>query len=286
MINNKLKALKKYFSGKPNISAAFLFGSQAKNYAGRISDWDIAVYFKPQKNQGGVEWEDTDKPYPDENKTWDDLVDILKTDNVDLVVLNRSPSSIAASAISEGVAIIIKDRKLFLDFMLLSLRQAEDYAHFVDSFYAISQRSSSLSQRDREKLKKIIDFLSQEVSFQEYFSKFDFNGYQDPHHRRDIERWVENMINSAIDIGEVILASEKKRIPDYYKDVFVQLGLLPKFRQMDVAKFTGWVKLRNILAHEYLDLKWQKISAFAQECKIHFEVFLDAAKEFLERDRP
>jgi uncharacterized protein YutE (UPF0331/DUF86 family) len=111
--------------------------------------------------------------------------------------------------------------------------------------------------------------------------KFYFNGYQDPHKRRDIERWMENMINSAIDTGGVILASEKKKIPDYYKDVFVQLGLLPRFREMDAAKFTGWVKLRNILAHEYLDLKWQKISGFAQERKMHFELFLDAAKEFL-----
>ncbi|MDO8662272.1 MAG: DUF86 domain-containing protein [Candidatus Omnitrophota bacterium] len=281
MLNKSIAILKKYFLNKPDISAAFLFGSQAKTYAGKISDWDIAVYFWPKEDKSEIEWEEAGKAYPGENKIWDDLVDILKTDNVDLVVLNRAPANIAASAISEGRALVIKDRKAFLDFMLVTMRQAEDYSDFVDTYYKISQRSSSLGQRDREKLKKIIDFLSHEVSSQEYFSKFDFNGYQDAHKRRDIERWVENMINSAIDIGEVILASEKKKIPDYYKDVFVQLGLLPQFRQMDVAKFTGWVKLRNILAHEYLDLKWQKISSFAQECKTHFAVFLEAAKEFL-----
>lgn len=70
------------------------------------------------------------------------------------------------------------------------------------------------------------------------------------------------MINSAIDIGEVILASEKKKIPDYYKDIFVQLGLLPQFKSINVEKWTGWVKLRNILAHEYVDIKWQRIEEF------------------------
>ena len=72
MINNYLKALKEYFSAQPDISAAFLFVSRAKNYAGKISDWDIAVYFKPQESTGEVEWENTDKLYPEENRIWDD----------------------------------------------------------------------------------------------------------------------------------------------------------------------------------------------------------------------
>lgn len=275
-----IKQLERYFTDRPDVLAAFLFGSQAKNTAGKISDWDIAVYFKPQ-GSGQVEWEETNKDYSQENKIWDDLVDILKTDNVDLVVLNRAPSNIAASVISEGIPLIIKDRKLFLDFMLLTMRQAEDYSNFVDSYYEISQRATSLSPRDKEKLKKIIDFLEQEISFYDYFSAFTFVDYQDAHKRRDIERWVENMINSAIDTGEIILASQRKKIPDYYKDIFVQLGLLPQFQSLDIGRFTGWIKLRNILAHEYLDIKWQKVDSFVKDSREHFQGFLESAKKFL-----
>jgi len=89
------------------------------------------------------------------------------------------------------------------------------------------------------------------------------------------------MINSAIDIGEIILALEKKKIPDYYRDVFVQLGLLPQFSLLDVEKFTGWVKLRSILAHEYLDIKWRRINDFATESRPHFGSFIEGAKKFL-----
>ncbi len=278
-MKREIKQLERYFSNRPDVLAAFLFGSQAKNTAGKISDWDIAVYFKPEES-GQVEWEEVDKDYTQGNKIWDDLIDILKTENVDLVVLNRAPSNIAASAI-KGIPLVIKDRKTFLDFALRVLRQAEDYFQFVDGYYEISQRSSSLSLEDREKLNRIISFLEEEMSLYDYFTPFLFGHYQDVHKRHEVERWVENIINSAIDVGEIILASEKKRIPDYYKDIFIQLGLLPQFKSLNVEKFTEWIKLRNILAHEYLDIKWQKINGFIKESGPYFREFLESAKMFL-----
>jgi uncharacterized protein YutE (UPF0331/DUF86 family) len=35
------------------------------------------------------------------------------------------------------------------------------------------------------------------------------------HKRRDVERWVENMVNSSIDIGRIIISPLKRRVPDY-----------------------------------------------------------------------
>lgn len=278
-MKKEISQLKKYFNKREDITAAFLFGSQAKKTAGKLSDWDIGVYFKPNV-PGEIEWEETDKNYPQENKVWDDIIDILKTENVDLVVLNRAASNIAASAV-RGVPLIIRDRGIFLDFALRVSRQAEDYYQFVDEYYEISQRSSSLSVHDKEKLEKIVFFIEEEINLYSYFSSFELKDYHDIHKRHEVERWVENMINSAIDTGEIILASERKRIPDYYKDIFVQLGLLPQFKSINVEKFTGWVKLRNILAHEYLDIKWHKIEDFIKNSNVQFKDFLESAKKFL-----
>lgn len=278
-MKKEVKILSKYFSKNPDIFFAFLFGSQTKKIAGRLSDWDIAVYFKPQ-TQREIEWEETDKYYPQEDKIWNDLVDICKTDNVDFVVLNRAPANIALSAV-RGIPLVIRERRIFLDFLLRISRQAEDYHKFVDDYYEIMQRSSSLSLEDKEKLKKIISFLEEEIGLYDYFSSFTVKEYEDIHKRHEVERWVENMVNSAIDVGEVILASEKKKIPDYYKDIFVQLGTLPQFKSIDKETFTRWVKLRNILAHEYLDIKWQRINEFAKNCLPHFKNFMESAKKFL-----
>ncbi|TSC77491.1 MAG: hypothetical protein G01um101433_565 [Parcubacteria group bacterium Gr01-1014_33] len=49
-------------------------------------------------------------------------------------------------------------------------------------------------------------------------------------------------------------------------------------------KFGGWVKLRNVLAHEYLDIKWKRIERFIQESEPYMRQFIKAAKQFLERE--
>ncbi len=277
-MKREIKRLKAYFSQRQDIIFAFLFGSQAEKIAGKISDWDIAVYFRPQKHS--LEWEETECRYPEEDKVWSDLVSLFKTDNVDLIVLNRAPANIAASALS-GIPLVIKERGLFLDFMLITMRQAEDYGQFVDDYYEVSQRSLSLLPKDKQKLKKIVNFLEQEMALYNYFSGFSFQDYNDVHKRHDIERWLENILNCSIDIGEIILASEKKKIPDYYREVFSLLGLMSQFKGIDFKKFETWVKLRNILAHEYLDIKWKRIEEFIKDSQPHLTLFLEKVKKFL-----
>ena len=108
----KIKALKDYFARRNDVSMAFVFGSRAKNSAVKISDWDIAVYFKPLSN---IVERESNRDYPEENNVWGDLIKILETDNVDLIVLNRAAASIASLAI-KGVPLVIKDKKIYLEF--------------------------------------------------------------------------------------------------------------------------------------------------------------------------
>ena len=84
------------------------------------------------KLHGIIEWEEQNREYPEEDKIWGDLIDILQTDNVDLIILNRAPANIAASAL-RGLPLVIKDYKLYLEFMLLVTREAEDYYNFVQN---------------------------------------------------------------------------------------------------------------------------------------------------------
>lgn len=112
--------------------------------------------FYPQKEY--LEWEEQDREYLTEDRLWSDCVEILKTDDVDLIVLNRIAASIAATAI-QGIPLVIKDYDLWLKFMLIITQEAEDYREFVDDYYAISQRSTSLTPQDAESLKKPFPFL-------------------------------------------------------------------------------------------------------------------------------
>ena len=73
-----IKKLTDYFQKRDDVAMAFLFGSQAGNRSHAGSDWDIAVYFKPEK--GAVEYEEYGREYPNEDKMWGELMDIIRSD--------------------------------------------------------------------------------------------------------------------------------------------------------------------------------------------------------------
>ena len=280
--NIAINNLKDYFKKHEDVVMAFIFGSRAraKENVRPGSDWDIAVYFTPQK--GYLEWEEQDREYLIEDRVWSDCVEILKTDDVDLIVLNRIAASIAATAI-RGIPLVIKNYDLWLKFMLIITQEAEDYREFVDDYYAISQRSASLTPQDRESLKKTISFLEEQMSIYSYFSDLSERDYtNDIHKRNDVERWIENIVNSSLDLSKIILASQKKIIPDTYSDSIKQAIWFLELPQDFVERFQRWVKLRNILAHEYLDIKWKRISDFIQNSQEYFQALMEAAKGYLD----
>ena len=275
----KIEKLIKYFTERDDIVMAFLFGSQAENRSHAGSDWDVAVYFKQKIAR--VEWEEQGRNYPEEDRVWSACSDILKTDNVDLVVLNRAPASIADTAI-RGRALVVKDHRLWLQFMLLISYEAEEYRTFVDEFYTISQRSRSLTNRDQEDLEKTIRFMEEELNRYDYFSTLTEAIYEeDVAKRNDVERWIEKIVMACIDVSKIILSSKRTLIPNTYRDAVLRTARQFHMPDEFSEKFEQWVKLRNVLAHEYLDIKWLRISSFIRESKLYTDQFIQSAKQFL-----
>lgn len=278
----KIKKLKEYFKKRDDVMMAFLFGSQAQKRAHGGSDWDIAVYFKSEVEK--VEWEEQGRDYLAENQVWSDCMDILKTDNVDLVVLNRAPASIAETA-SDGLPLVVKDWNLWQRFRRVITQEAEDYRGFVSDFFAISQRSASLTQRDAEDLRRTFDFLEEQLSLYPVYRGVKLDEYErDVRRRNEIERWIENVINATIDIGKIILGSKKRLIPPTYRETVGGAARALNLSGDFSKKFEQWVKLRNILAHEYLDIKWKRISGFIRDSEPHFRSFVESAKKFLKEN--
>jgi len=131
METDLIEKLKEYFSQRKDVAFAFLFGSQAKGNANRLSDVDIAVYFYPLERHP-IEFE-KEVFYDAENEIWGDLQRILK-EEVELLVLNRVSASVAASAI-RGIPLSTKDWGLYLDFMEVITDVAEDFTELIISDY-------------------------------------------------------------------------------------------------------------------------------------------------------
>ncbi len=116
------EGLARYFEGRREIAFAFLYGSHARGTATKLSDVDVAVYFRPLTDIFDYQ---SDAEYPTEYEIWSDIERLLRTD-VELLVLNRTSPNIAASAL-RGVPLSVKDWTLYVDFMLYSTLEAEEY---------------------------------------------------------------------------------------------------------------------------------------------------------------
>lgn len=276
IITEKIDLLKAYFLKRQEVVMAFVFGSYATGNPTSESDVDIAVYFKPQGRS--LEWEETNT-YESEDEIWSDVERIagIKTD---LVVLNRAPAVLASSILENGQALIIKDASLYSRLFLSLSSAAEYFRDFVEDFWRIKQRSQSLSGVDKERLIRIADFLETELREYPKFSGLQRKDYENnPDLRRNVERWVENIVNASIDSAKILLASEKKRIPQTYREILEELFLLPGFDSEAAKKLGQFAKLRNILAHEYVDIRFTQIEAFIQNSESAYKALLDFVKK-------
>lgn len=279
-LNGKINALKKYFNKRPDVILAFLFGSQAKKRISLHSDWDVGVYFRPPS--GDLEWEEN-KFYPGEDGVWKNLEDILKKE-VDLVILNRVPSSLVFSVLAKGTPLVINDRRIYLDLLDKTSYEAIDFREFCEDFYRIKQRSQSLSKEDKAQLLEIMDFLVTEAEDLERFQNLTWQEYQGQRpKRREVERWIENIVNASLDIAKIILASKKKEIPSTYQQTLRLLGTTDILNPEFADKFSGWARLRNVLAHRYLDVKWEQVHRFIQEAPKDIFYFIEKIKIYLSK---
>lgn len=134
----------------------------------------------------------------------------------------------------------------------------------------------------RFRLVKHLTFLENELEDYETFETLSWKEYNgDRGKRRNVERWIENIINSSIDIAKLILTSEDRPLPDTYKDIVKNLSLVRDFSEEDMGKLSRWVSLRNIISHEYLDIRWTSIQKFISESKPFYEDFAKKAKNYL-----
>jgi uncharacterized protein len=127
----ELEGLKGYLATRQEVAFSFLYGSQAKGTATKRSDVDVAVYFYPRERHP-VEIEE-EVFYPAESELWGDLERILRKE-VELLVLNRVPATVAVSAM-KGVPLLIRDWNLYLDFFVNITDIAEEFAEFIISEY-------------------------------------------------------------------------------------------------------------------------------------------------------
>lgn len=258
-----------------------LFGSAATGRLRADSDVDVAVYL----DSGGRLEVEEERDFEGEA----DLQIALERGldrNVELLLLNRAPATVCAAAVLQGKTVLLRDPALFRRYTLAVTDAAAQFLQTEKDFRTIRSRSGSLSEIDRARLERILDFLAEELEDRSKFREVDLHTYQsDRDLRRNLDRWVETIINAAIDIGKIVLASEHRQVPQTYGQILAELELLPPFSELS-GRLRKLAPLRNILAHEYLDLRFGRVKAFVETGATDVADLAALTREWLGEEAP
>ena len=111
--------------GDPGVISAYLFGSHAEDRAHRDSDVDVAVL---------LDW----AQYPSRARRFDARVQLsghighaLGRNDVDLVILNDAPPTLARAIVSRGVRVFCRDAAADHVFVRTTLLRAADLEPFL-----------------------------------------------------------------------------------------------------------------------------------------------------------
>lgn len=141
-----------------------------------------------------------------------------------------------------------------------------------------------LNEIQKISIVKRIDFIELELKDLEEYEGLDFDAYsQNRKVRRDVERICEDIANGVIDIGKVILAGEDIELPETYKDIFKKLVQIKMVNEELGENLSNLVRMRNILAHQYLDTKWDMIEDFIIRGKNDVKIFLTIIRELINK---
>ena len=130
-----------------------------------------------------------------------------------------------------------------------------------------------------------VQFLDSEFEDIEELKNLKFIEYQDDKvKRRNIERWTENILNATIDIAKIVLASERKKMPKTYEQALFNFLLLTGVNEKEVKEFSHFSNLRNILAHEYLDILYQSIQDFISKAPNFYTKTFSFLNKYLDEE--
>ena len=139
---------------------------------------------------------------------------------------------------------------------------------------------SPLNHNQLETIIKRITFARVELEDLKEFGVISYQTYCDDRpKRRNVERMIENLFNAASDIAKVIIAGENLPVPETYRETYIVLGQLGFISQEVASQMANFSRLRNVLAHQYLDIRWEVIEGFLKDGISTVESFLNSSEK-------
>jgi len=101
--------------------------------------------------------------------------------------------------------------------------------------------------------------------------------------RRFVERTLHILIEACIDVAQHIIADEKLREPESYRETFAVLAENGILRPGDLESFENMASFRNLLVHYYERLDDEIVYGIFKQNLSDFDLFVERIVEYLDR---
>jgi len=123
-LRENVPKLEVYFANKPQIVLAYLFGSQARGEAHPDSDLDLGILLAESIPE---------REYTEQRlEIIGDLMQLLRSNEVDILILNEAPLVMRYQVISRGKLLFYRDRQAAIDFRVRALNAYFDFKPILD----------------------------------------------------------------------------------------------------------------------------------------------------------
>ena len=129
-----MEKIAKYFASQSNIIGVYLFGSHAIGKANSRSDIDIAVL---------LDKSDCDSAFDLSLRYSTDLMKALKSDEVDVIVLNDAGTLLKFQVLKYGVPILINDKNKWDKFKLSVQMEYLDFLPAIKIMEEVTRKKAS-----------------------------------------------------------------------------------------------------------------------------------------------
>jgi len=142
-----------------------------------------------------------------------------------------------------------------------------------------------MHKSSKQRLIAIIDFAKGEIKDLQNYCNLEYKSYfDDKNLRRLVEKIIENITNATIDVFKIIINENGLKMPDSYAEIMSEGSSVYKLPENQLKDLIQVAKLRNILAHDYLDIKWEKINKFLKEQQETIKIVIALTEEILVKD--
>ena len=111
--------------GEEDVLFAYLYGSYAYGVVHSESDIDVAVYLNPS---------DMKEYLKKEKRILSALIDKIRTDIIDLGILNVLPLLLQYHVLKEGIPVVIKDEQKRIDFETKVMERFFELKPYLDEY--------------------------------------------------------------------------------------------------------------------------------------------------------